>query len=212
MRALKAIVFFCIFVIVVALVYMYSGSYDVAAVSGESPVISWIASTTADRSIDHRAEDLSLTLPTDSAALDRGGREYVEMCVGCHGAPGVKPDWSGQGLNPEPPDLQESAQELSPEEIYWVIRHGVKMTGMPGLQPTHRDEVIQAIAAFVVQLPQMSDAQFAAFQERVEAEEGEEHEHEGGAQATEREEQERGAPDSAEEEGSAGGSEAPGGE
>lgn len=190
MKSLKAIAIFCILLIVAGLVYIYSGSYDVAAVHQDPGLIRWITSTTSDRSVHHSASDVSVTLPTDSASLDRGGREYVEMCVGCHGAPGVKPDWSGQGLNPKPPDLTESAQELSHAEIYWVIRNGVKMTGMPGLQPSHPDHVIQAIAAFVAQLPQMSDAQFAAFQEYVEAN-PEEDEHEEGAADVEQQEPSR---------------------
>jgi mono/diheme cytochrome c family protein len=75
------------------------------------------------------------------------------MCVGCHGAPGVDPAELRDGLNPEPPLLAEHAGHLPLNEVFWVIKHGVRMTGMPAWGVTHSDDGIWAIAAFVEKLP-----------------------------------------------------------
>lgn len=64
----------------------------------------------------------------------------------------------GKGLNPDPPALRHVAREFTHEEVYWIIKHGIKMTGMPALAPTHSEEEILALTAFVEHLPQLSEA------------------------------------------------------
>jgi mono/diheme cytochrome c family protein len=71
------------------------------------------------------------------------------MCVTCHGEPGREPSEIGRGLNPEAPELSKSAQEWSDSELHWIIRNGIKMSGMPGFGETHDDKEIWAIATFL---------------------------------------------------------------
>lgn len=63
---------------------------------------------------------------------------------------------------PHPPALAHAAQEWSPEEVFWLVKHGVKMSGMPAFGPTHDDAAIWNMAAFVKAMPQMSAEQYAA--------------------------------------------------
>ena len=55
---------------------------------------------------------------------------------------------------------QETVEEWAPEELFWVIKNGVKMTGMPAWGPTHSDAKLWAIVAFLEKLPQMSAQQY----------------------------------------------------
>ena len=64
------------------------------------------------------------------------------MCVVCHGAPGKEPSYIRQGLRPEPPNLAESSKRWGGAELFWIIKNGIKMTGMPAFGPTHQDEEI----------------------------------------------------------------------
>jgi mono/diheme cytochrome c family protein len=57
-------------------------------------------------------------------------------------------------MNPEPPLLAEHAGDISVQELFWVIKHGIKMTGMPSWGATHSDDRIWAMAAFVKKLPE----------------------------------------------------------
>jgi len=82
------------------------------------------------------------------------------MCAGCHGAPGQDPEAMGQGLNPPPPDLAESALEWSPAELFWVTKNGIKMTGMPAWGATHDDDAIWPVVAFLTKLPDLDAAQY----------------------------------------------------
>jgi len=66
----------------------------------------------------------------------------------------------GLGLNPPAPDLAESAADLSPGEIFWILKNGIKMTGMPAFGPTHDDAKLWDITAFVGRLADMTPEQY----------------------------------------------------
>lgn len=145
------------------LLYMYSGAYNIAATDEHTGVVRWMLNTTQVQSVRSHAEDVEgITLPSDSAALQRGLQSFQEMCVICHGAPGVERGWMGQGMNPTPPDLSEMAEMYSSEELYWIVANGLKMAGMPALSPTHSREEILEVVAFVEQLPQVSEQEYEA--------------------------------------------------
>ena len=68
----------------------------------------------------------------------------------------------GQGLNPSPPDLAEAALEMSPAELFWVTKNGIKMTGMPAWGVTHDDDAIWPVVAFITKLPELDATQYQA--------------------------------------------------
>ena len=151
------------------MLFVYSGAYNVAANDAHSDLFRWLVSTTTERSIANHAEKLApVELPTDSATVRRGFVAFDDMCVQCHGAPGVDRGWIGQGVSPTPPYLHEEAAEMSDAELYWVIRHGIKFTSMPALQPTHTDDQIKELVAFVKQLPSIDAAEYASLRRRIE--------------------------------------------
>ena len=57
-----------------------------------------------------------------------------------------------QGLYPKPPNLAEP-RERQPAESFWIIKHGIKMSGMPAWGVTHDDDSIWGLVAFLQQLP-----------------------------------------------------------
>ena len=79
------------------------------------------------------------------------------MCVTCHGAPGVDASEAGEGLNPPAPDLTTGkVQKRTDGELFWLVQSGIRMTGMPAFGPTHKDEEIWKIVAFLRRLPALS--------------------------------------------------------
>jgi hypothetical protein len=72
-------------------------------------------------------------------------------------------DWAkfSEGMHPGPPDLKELANETSPQELFWVIKNGINMTGMPSFGAIDvPDQEIWSIVAFVKKLPTVSDEDF----------------------------------------------------
>ena len=84
--------------------------------------------------------------------------------MNCHGGPGVNWAKFSEGLRPDPPDLKELADKIPPEQLFWVIKHGINMTGMPSFGLIEvPDQEIWTIVAFVKKLPSVSDADFKAW-------------------------------------------------
>lgn len=149
--------------IVAVIIGAYSGIPDVSATKGEGKIIRWILNTTMDHSIGARAENITTPGLDDSTLAKKGFDHYDEMCVVCHGAPGRKPDELAQGLNPPPPDLVFSTRDMSPSEMFLVVKNGIKMTGMPGFEPTHSDSEVWAMVAFLKRLQTMTPEEYNAF-------------------------------------------------
>ena len=141
--------------------FVYSGAYDVAATGDHTGLVTWALETTKDRSIRARAADVAAPPPFDSALVVSGFDGFRDMCVECHGAPGVDPGINGVGLNPSPPELGEEAHEFDDAELFWITKHGLKFTGMPAFGPTHADRDLWAVVAFIRELEEMAPEEYA---------------------------------------------------
>jgi mono/diheme cytochrome c family protein len=146
-----------------AAAFVYSGVYDVSAAASEPHWRARIFETVKDCSIDRRVQPAPKAPALDDPQLVRTGLiHFTEMCVTCHGAPGVPKSEIGMGLNPDAPDLAREGGEQSPARLFWVLKNGIKMTGMPSFGMTHTDEQLWAIVALLKQLPKLSPEQYAA--------------------------------------------------
>jgi len=98
---------------------------------------------------------------TDTVMIVSGFKHYNEMCSICHGAPGLKTNEMVEGLYPKPPELYKHADEDDAQEFFWIIKNGIKMTSMPAFKPTHNDEELWAITAFIThKLPKMTPDEY----------------------------------------------------
>ncbi|WP_051777140.1 c-type cytochrome [Pseudorhizobium pelagicum] len=139
----------------------YTGSYNIAATEEHASYTRWLFDTTFRNSVEVRGDDEAVPELTPAMAA-AGAGPYKEMCQHCHAGPGVERDgWAG-GMRPIPPHLTEAAAEWEANEVFWLVKHGAKMTGMPAFGPTHSDERLWEIAAFVKQLPAMTPEQYTA--------------------------------------------------
>jgi mono/diheme cytochrome c family protein len=163
--------------------FVYSGWYDVGADVSESGFMRWLLHTTMERSVATRAAQVGPAPDLEDPARIRIGAEhYKEMCVQCHLAPGVDSTEMRTGLNPKPPRLESAAPHLSDQALFWVIKHGVRMTAMPAWGKTHADHEIWALVAFLRRLPGMTARQFRTLAggqrgSPAPSERGTEHEH-----------------------------------
>ena len=143
-----------------ALGLMFSGIHDVAASSPHHAVTRWALQTIRKHSVRAQARNVSVPPPADAAALRRGIEHYARTCVACHGAPGVQRGAVGMGLMPAPPDLALAARRWNDLELYWIVKNGIKSTGMPAFGATHPDAELWGIVAFVKRLPAMTPEQY----------------------------------------------------
>jgi mono/diheme cytochrome c family protein len=157
--AITVVVTFAV-VLLLAATYVYSGLYNVSAAVPHGGIVASALHTISDRSIATHAK--APPAPAmDAAALLEGAEHFHEMCVTCHGAPGVPRDEIGEGLNPEAPELsRHAAGEYTEQQLFWIIKNGIKFTGMPSFEKSHTDEQIWAMSKFVKRMDGMSDAQY----------------------------------------------------
>ncbi len=145
-----------------------SGVVNVAASEADGRAMEWALSTIARRSVERHARTVATMPPLDSVDLIHGLDHFHAMCVDCHGAPGFERSEAGEGLNPSAPDLVEviEEEEWSDAELFWIIKNGIRMTGMPAFGPTHGDEDLWAIVAVTNELPTLDEDEYRA---RIEA-------------------------------------------
>ncbi len=161
MRLLSAAPLLGLAAAVAGFAFIYSGRVDVAATSPHWAVTEWLFSTAMERAVRRQARAIEVPEYLDDAMRVRAGAAaYDAMCVSCHGAPGVDRGAVAEGLEPEPPELVDEAGEWSAAELFWITKHGVRMTGMPGFGPTHSDVELWEVVAFVERLPRMSAAEY----------------------------------------------------
>ncbi len=132
------------------LIFIYSGSYNISQLVPHNSLTLWIIRTTTHHSINKRLKNIQVPQLNDTSLFVEGFVHYNEMCVGCHGAPGIDQMEIVSGLYPRPPKFYKSNDMPDPDEAFWIIKNGIKMTSMPAFGPTHDDQKIWAITAFLL--------------------------------------------------------------
>lgn len=145
---------------IVATSLVHMGSFDVAADTPHSQAVYWLMNTVRERSIAIRAAGVAVPSDlTESKRIVSGAAQYAAMCSSCHLAPGMKRTEVSRGLYPRAPELRRGS-DLTPAEQFWVVKHGLKMTGMPAWGVTHDDEMLWDVVAFLRKLPELSADQY----------------------------------------------------
>ena len=142
--------------------FFFGGYYSVAGTAEDPAAVTWALTRVRTASINRHANDNPPASFGDASMVQAGAKAYASYgCATCHGAPGAKWLKFSEGLHPDPPDLKEVAGQLSPAQLFWVIKNGINMTGMPSFaEAGARDDEIWSIAAFVKKLPSVSDADY----------------------------------------------------
>jgi mono/diheme cytochrome c family protein len=92
----------------------------------------------------------------------RGALLYSVNCAQCHGAPGFAQAKIGQSMQPLPGPLVDASARWQPRELYWITRHGIKMSGMPAWEFHLSEADLWAVVAFMQVLPTLSARDYAA--------------------------------------------------
>lgn len=140
--------------------FIYAGVYNIGADAPHSGFVYMTLEKFRDQAIAHHSRNIAV--PADLNAPKRiasGAGLYQEMCTGCHLGPGLEKSELSQGLYPSAPELA-SATDLSPQQQFWTIKHGVKLSAMPAWGKTHSDQLIWDMVAFIRTLPKMTPQQY----------------------------------------------------
>ena len=143
-------------------IYIYIGAYNIAADAPHSRFVYTTLDALRERAITVRSRDIKPPADlNDPKRIAAGAGLYNEMCTGCHLGPGLEKSEMSQGLYPPAPELA-LGNNHAPEQMFWIIKHGVKLSAMPAWGKTHDDQLIWDMVAFIRQLPKMSPEQYKA--------------------------------------------------
>ena len=141
---------------------VYSGVYDISASRQHTQTVYSMLETTMQHSVQRRARDVVVPPLDDSQTIARGAACYRDKCMQCHGAPGVSADDIGKGMQPIPGPLVNALQRWQVREIYYITRHGIKMSGMPAWEFRLQDSEMWDIVAFIKHMPEMTPVAYAS--------------------------------------------------
>ena len=141
--------------------FLWSGAYDVGADDPHTRPVRSVLALVRDRSIAVRASSIDVPPDLDDPArITQGAGNYDAMCATCHLAPGIRDTELSRGLMPAPPDLTRG--EVDAAAAFWVVKHGIKASGMPAWGRSMDDPYIWNLVAFVQALPAMDEARYAS--------------------------------------------------
>ena len=141
---------------------VYFGVINVGADDPHSEPVYALLSTARDRSIAVRSRDIEVPDLSDETLIRAGAGNYNSMCIGCHLAPGVAGTELSNSLYPAPPNLSKLGVDGNPAAAFWIIKHGIKSTGMPAWGKSMADPYIWGMVAFLQQLPSLDAEQYNA--------------------------------------------------
>jgi cytochrome c553 len=143
-----------------AFLFAASGLYSVAASRGHFAITEVLLEFALRRSV--ATHSLFITEPDlrDPDLIRLGAGHFHGGCAPCHGLPGEPRSPIVLGMLPAPPDLAESVPTWSTPELFWIVKNGLKYTGMPAWPAQKRDDEVWAVIAFLRQLPGMGEAAY----------------------------------------------------
>lgn len=149
-----------------------TGLVNVGADEPHWPATAALLEWVRDGSVAARSAVLEAPDLADLALIRDGAGHYGSMCEGCHLAPGIADTELRAGLNPRPPALAEPGRDRTAAADFWIVKHGLRMTGMPAWGASHDDRGLWALVAFVRQLPAMSGDDYRVMTGRAAREPG----------------------------------------
>lgn len=146
---------------------VYLGLYNVAATREHPALVYSVLHTVMRQSVGARAEGIRAPDLAQADRIRRGFALFREHCVQCHGAPGVAPQPFAFGLRPVPPSLVVPGKDWSAPHLYWVVKHGIRMTAMPAWEYRLGEGEMWDLTAFVKHLPAMSPADYRRWEQQA---------------------------------------------
>jgi len=156
MRVFLGIVGVGVLVVLAFFAWVYSGGYDVAATRPHSAIGAWVLETVKRQSV--RAHSRGIAAPpqlAEEGMVEEGARQYREDCQLCHAAPGIEAAGFARNMNPPPLKMSDGARNWTSDELFWVVKNGIRMTGMPAFGPRLSDDRIWRVVAFLGRMPEI---------------------------------------------------------
>lgn len=137
-----------------------SGIVPIRASSGHWDLTRWFLQFAKHRSVALHSIGTEVPPLDDPRLVLQGAGHYETGCRPCHGSPGFPHPRIAQQMTATPPYLGETLGRWDPGELFYIVKHGIKFTGMPAWPAQYRDDEVWAVVAFLQQLPDLDAASY----------------------------------------------------
>jgi mono/diheme cytochrome c family protein len=117
-----------------------------------------LAMSAVDASTDRHAPELKNPLPANEQTILGGADLYLNHCAGCHGVPSNKDGVFPNSFNPPVPVFFKEAPDMSENQNFYIIQHGIRWTGMPAWNKTLNDTQIWQLVTFLSNIEKLPPA------------------------------------------------------
>ena len=138
-----------------ATLFAWSGVYDIAASGGHWKIVERFLEFGMRNSVKTNAVGIEAPQLDNPNLIRLGAGHFHRGCAFCHGAPGMPVNPIAKQMLPAPPDLSVSMRPWKERELFWIVKHGFKYTGMPGWVALEREDEIWAVVALLAVLPNL---------------------------------------------------------
>ncbi|MGH8496551.1 MAG: c-type cytochrome [Gammaproteobacteria bacterium] len=135
----------------------WSGIVNIGASTGHWPGMGWFLQFAMRQAVETHARGIDVPALDDPGMVLRGAAHYATGCAPCHGEPGNPRTPIVRHMTPPVTFLPPIVEEWKPNELYWMVRHGLKYTGMPGWVAPERPDEVWSVVAFLLRLPELDE-------------------------------------------------------
>ncbi|MGH9712432.1 MAG: c-type cytochrome [Candidatus Acidiferrales bacterium] len=150
---MKGFILGILFTIIVSIVggfwLIKQGRVDMEADQPVSTLERKIAMTVVDASIDRHSPETKNPIQATDENLVVGANIYMNNCAGCHGLPSNPNSQFGHSFYPTVPQFFKNAPDMPDNQNFYVVRHGIRWTGMPGWGNTLSEQQIWTVVTFL---------------------------------------------------------------
>src|SRR5688572_18490099 len=143
-----------------ATLVIVSGVVPIKASSGHWAITARLLDFAKLRSVSTHSLTIQAPPLDDEVLLLRGASHYENGCYSCHGGPGGDVPPMMAAMTPPPPALQSAASRFTAEQLFTIVKHGIKFTGMPAWPVQQRDDEVWAVVAFLRRMPDLDATEY----------------------------------------------------
>ena len=160
--AIKRLLLVALLAGTLGLLFVASGGVSIAASQGHWAITQWFLGAVMTHTVNMRSMGTEVPPLDEPTLVLKGAGHYATDCMPCHSAPGQTRAMVVEQMVPSPPYLANILDDWEPQQLHWIVKHGLKYTAMPAWSSQLRDDEVWAMVAFLQQLPGMDAAQYRA--------------------------------------------------
>ena len=146
--------------LIIGFVFLISGGMPVATKGPPLPLERSIASIAIHAAMRNQVDRPS-PIEADESNLGLGAKVYMKNCSVCHGVPAGKSTAIAEGLFPKPPQLFSAEDNVTDDpvgEIYWNVKNGIRLTGMPGFVDSPEDVQLWQVSLLLLHADKLPES------------------------------------------------------